>query len=316
MLRPALCVALAHSECCGQLFPFEGPVFGSAVLEVVFGLAFFFAVFSFGCAAALELLASIRCQRGKQLAIFLERMLGAELSAQFYEHGLIRSLTKARRLPSYLPARSFALTVLDLLSIESPADRSKLDQVSGGVGQVLRVLSRDAADLDQLASRLEQWFDAAMARCSGAYRRRMCWASFGVAFAMAASLNADALEIASVLYADAHLRLSNVTQNEGDAQMLQTLLGRPRRDVAEKTPSFISVPVETGLLPLGWENSHFAARAQLSERPWSDPAFWAGPVLSKVLALVATALAASLAAGVWFDLLRRCRPASKRTPSD
>lgn len=290
-------------------------MFGSAVLEVVFGLAFFFAIFSFGCAAALELMASIRCQRGKQLAIFLERMLGAELSTRFYEHGLIRSLSKTGCLPSYLPPRSFALTVLDLLSIESPADRSKLDPVSGGVGQVLRALSRDAADLDQIASRLEQWFDAAMARCSGAYRRRMRWASFGVALAMAAALNADALELASVLYADAHLRLSNVSQPEGDAQMLQAIQGRSRQHVAEGMPSVISVPIETGLLPLGWENSRLAARAQLSERPWSDPAFWLGPVLAKLLALAATALAVSLGAGVWFDLLRRRRLGPKRTPS-
>lgn len=285
---------------------------GSAVLEVTLGLAFFFAAFSFGCTAAVELLESIRPQRGKQLAIFLERMLGAELVARLFEHGCIRSLSKAGRQPSYIPARCFAAAVLDLLGIETCADQSKLDQLSAETGQTLRVLMRNATDWEQVNSRLEHWFNVTMDRCSETYRRRMRWAAFWVAFVGATALNADAVEIAAVLYADAHVRLSNVTQTEGEAQMLQTLEISSRRHVAERVPSVVSMPIDTGLLPLGWENSRFAAGVQWSEQPWKDPAFWVGPVLSKLLTLAVTALAVSLGAGVWFDLLRRRPQRSNR----
>src|SRR5512147_1245836 len=47
-------------------------VFGSVILEVALGLVFVYAWFSFACSAIVELLESIRAQRGKQLSIAIE----------------------------------------------------------------------------------------------------------------------------------------------------------------------------------------------------------------------------------------------------
>ncbi|HMA96095.1 MAG TPA: hypothetical protein VKP30_25590 [Polyangiaceae bacterium] len=275
-------------------------MFGSVVLEVVLGFVFGFAGFSFACAAAVDFLESARAQRGKLLAAFVERMLGPELKHRFYQHGLIRSQSKSGRLPSYLTARSFACVMLDLLELDAATFRSKLEGLNGEIGQALRTLTKDAADLEQARERIECWFDSAMARCSGFYRRRTRWAAFSVALVLAALLNVDAIEIASTLYADAHLRMSAVAQAELEGQVP---IGR--RTTAEGTPSVLSIPIESGTLPLGWENSKFTARAQVAERVWRQPEFWYGPLLSKILGLIATALAGGLGAGVWHDLLRR-----------
>lgn len=275
-------------------------MFGSVVLEVVLGSVFGFAAFSLVCSALVELLDSVRGQRGKLLAGFVERMLGPELKNQFYGHGLIRSQSTSGRLPSYLSARSFARVTLDLLELDAATFRQKIDGLEGEVGQTLRTLTKDVTDLEQVRERIEQWFDCAMERCSGVYRRRARWAAFSTGLVIAALLNVDALEIASALYADAHLRTSVVAQAEAEGQVP---IGR--RATADGAPSVLSIPVESGTLPLGWENSRFATRTQFADRAWRQPEFWYGPMLSKILGLIATALATSIGAGLWFVALRR-----------
>jgi hypothetical protein len=274
-------------------------LFGSVVLEVVLGLVFVYAWFSLACSAIVEFLESFRAQRSKLLAIAVERMLGTELKTRFYQHGLIQSLSTLQRLPSYLPSRSFAAVTLDLLGVDAEQFRPQLDGLAGEIGTTLRALTKDATSYEQVVARLERWFDATMDRCSGRFRRRARLASLLSGLAVAALLNVDSLEIASALYSDTHLRLAVVAQSEAEGQVP---IGRR---AADRGPNVMSIPVESGTLPLGWENSRFAARAHWAEHAWSQPAFWLGPVLMKILGLAVTALAGSLGAAFWFDALRR-----------
>jgi hypothetical protein len=274
-------------------------LFGSVVLEVVLGLVFVYAWFSLACSTIVEFLESWRAQRGKLLATAIEGMLGAELRSRFYQHGLIQSQTKSGRPPSYLSARSFATVTLDLLGVGSAQFRSQLDAISGDVGTTLRALTKDAATYEQVVAHLEHWFDGTMDRCSGWFRRRARLAAFTSGLVVAALLNVDSLEIASALYSDTHLRLSVATQAEADGQVPIA------RRTTDKGPAVMNIPIESGTLPLGWENSRFATRARWAEHAWREPAFWFGPVLMKILGLVVTALAGTLGAAFWFDALRR-----------
>jgi hypothetical protein len=275
-------------------------LFGSVVLEVALGLVFVYAWFSLACSAIVEFLESFRAQRGKFLAVAIERMLGAELKSKFYEHGLIRSLSTSNRLPSYLPLRSFATVTLDLLGVDAAQFRQQLDVMPGECGATLRALTKHANSYEQVVIALDQWFDSTMERCSGWFRRRARWTAFMTALVAASLLNVDSVEIASTLYSDTHLRLSVTAQADAEGQVPIVM-----RRVADKCPQMMNIPVESGTLPLGWENSRFASRAQWAERAWTQPAFWLGPVLMKILGLVVTALAGSLGAAFWFDLLRR-----------
>jgi hypothetical protein len=187
---------------------------------------------------------------------------------------------------------------LDLLGLNASGQASRLDQVPGEVGQILKVLTEDANDGEVARQRLEHWFENAMVRCAGAYQRRARLAAFVSALVMAASLNVDALEIASVLYTDAHLRMSTLSEAASDSQIPVV------RRASDKAPSAFGIPTE-GTLPLGWENSRMSAGAQFADAAWNHPAFWLGAVLSKIGGLLVTALAASLGAGFWFDASRR-----------
>jgi hypothetical protein len=270
-------------------------LFGSVVLEVLLGLFFLYAWFSLACSAVTEFLETLSAQRGKQLAIAIVGMLGSELKSQFYEHGLIRSLSKGSRLPSYVPTRSFAVVTLELLGIDERNYRERIGQLQGSTAETLRTLVRSSNSYAALVSALEQWFDSTMERCSGWFRRRARWSSFATALVVAALLNVDSLDVANALYMDSQLRMSVATQ----AELAASSRGLQTSDVPGK-PGQPSVRVSG--LPMGWENSRFVAQR---ERLPTGLGFWFGPVLSKLLGLLTTALAGSLGAAFWFDALKR-----------
>ena len=96
-------------------------MFNTAILEVAFGLALLYFLFSLLCSSVVELISSIYVWRGQILRSAILEMLGhEELCDAVYKHPFIRSLhsrsrTKASRLPAYIPSRLFALTLIDCL---------------------------------------------------------------------------------------------------------------------------------------------------------------------------------------------------------
>lgn len=128
-------------------------MFGLEILDVVIGLTFVFLLLSLLATAINEYISAVINLRGKELARGLGRLLddfdesdalkrafngvGPKLTAatdslteRFYNHRLIRPLATRRggffqlfskepRLPSYIPARTFAMALLDVLGIDS-----------------------------------------------------------------------------------------------------------------------------------------------------------------------------------------------------
>jgi hypothetical protein len=277
-------------------FVAEALVFGSVVLEVLLGMLFLYASFSLACSAVTEFLETLLAQRGKQLAIAIAGMLGQELKTQFYEHGLIRSLSKDGRLPSYVPTWSFAAVTLALLGIDERNYRERVCQLQGRLAETLCSVMRDATSYTGLVLALEQWFESTMERCSGWFRRRTRWSSFTIALILATLINVDSVEFANQLYVDGQARMTLLAQ----AERTYTPIARATdADGATRAPAN-SAPMA---LPLGWENSRLVRQYRLDGG--ARGGFWWGLVLSKLLGLVMTALAATLGAAFWFDSLRR-----------
>ena len=97
---------------------------GTTALDVVIGLAFLFFLLSIVVSAVNELIASLLAWRAKNLEEGIRNLLGDETAA-FYATPRVRALGKEkrrkpgeRRKPSYIPARTFALTVLDTFAPE------------------------------------------------------------------------------------------------------------------------------------------------------------------------------------------------------
>jgi len=138
--------------------------FGSAILEVIIGLAFVYFLFSLITSTLNEWIASVLQLRSKTLREGIQNLLhdpnAENLAQDFFEHPLVRGLYlhSKERFPSYIPSRTFARTLIDLVvpaDLESgPRDwvvtyekimgkLSELDEQEG-LGRTLRILISEA----------------------------------------------------------------------------------------------------------------------------------------------------------------------------
>ena len=92
------------------------------MLDVAIGIAFVYLLVSLLCSAIVEGAEAILKRRAKDLEMGIGELLrDPKLVAQLYNHPLINGLYKGSytpgmsNLPSYIPSRSFALAIMDLL---------------------------------------------------------------------------------------------------------------------------------------------------------------------------------------------------------
>lgn len=174
-------------------------MFGLEILDVVIGLTFVFLLLSLLATAINEYISAVLNLRGKELARGLGRLLDdldehnalqnafdgvstrvttatSSLTEQLYNHRLIRPYATRKgwfgrfvgwvrderskpRLPSYIPARTFALALLDLLGIDKKeADLAGLFPVPQG-----KTLAQAVAEAET-AAREAGSYAAALAR--------------------------------------------------------------------------------------------------------------------------------------------------------
>jgi hypothetical protein len=300
-------------------------MFGSSILDVGVGLVLVFLMLSLVVTAANEALACSFAWRADTLADGIRNVLDGpdaksrEWADKFYAHPLIRSLYRPGSKPSYIPSRTFALALLDLVlpsaapkpstaadlrtavaASPSPDGLKKVLQLlideaerSSVTGQTLRVAGiLDVQKLDtvleQLNQHIEIWFNASMERVSGWYKRRVHTWTLGIAIVLTAALNVDAVLIAKHLARDSALRAAIVAQAE---EVAKQPVSKDSSGHLELLESRIQEIKSVGV-PLGWPD------------PDGAPGGVSWYVL-KVLGLLFTAGAASLGAPFWFDTLNK-----------
>jgi hypothetical protein len=262
---------------------------GGAV-DVAIGLILCYLLLGLIGSALQEALAGWMNLRGSKLRNGLQRLLAhgstdeipeAWLFSRVFQHALIRPSTQARA-PSYVPAANFSASLIDVLRDGSGGPL--FSQVEGGVAALpdgaakealTALLVRSRGDLDQFQAAVEQWFDDAMDRVSGIYKR---WANnfmliFGVLISVGA--NVDTVSIAQTLWGDpaARARVVAVAQEKSAAQ--------PNRGAGVSAADLQALPI-----PLGWD-----AKTTID--------------FPKLIGWLITALAVSLGAPFWFDTLQK-----------
>jgi hypothetical protein len=302
-------------------------MFGSSVLDIGIGLIFVFLILGLVCTASNELLAGVLAWRATNLREGVRNLLDGpnpndvEWVEKFYRHPLIQTLGRPGGRPSYIPSHTFALALLDLVlppgvasHASTPADLTIAVEASScppGLKQVLLILIAEAQHasvagqqlrrqgvldiqkldtfMNQVHTNVEVWFNGAMERVTGWYKRRVQLVTFAVAILFAAGLNLDTVLIARHLSRDAALRSAIVAEAEQLAKEPEpTTQGTSRTQLVEER---ITELKSVGI-PFGWPDSDAGA-------------FTAEWVLVKVLGLLLTACAASLGAPFWFDVLNR-----------
>lgn len=301
---------------------------GSAALDTAIGLAFLFALLALVASGINELIARWLNLRSRDLERALKQLLTEDANRQppsgdaapltvstVLGHPLVRVLgdpgksSKYGKMPSYIPSRVFASSVLDLLAPATAVDSLVARLPNGGLKDSVSALARDVGmERDALRAGIETWFDATMDRASGWYKRRAQTILFVIGFVLALAMNADAINVATTLWHNPGQRAVIVSAAETAASKQQdadTVDSATLDGVAKKLQE-----IEALQFPLGWNNSR--------DDPRNFPDDGKGLFL-KVLGLLITGFAISLGAPFWFDVIGRgvsLRSSGKKPPPE
>ena len=248
------------------------------------------------------------------------------------------------RFPSYVAAGNFGTALIDRLLIPGSTD-PLIAQVEQTISQLpdckarawlTTLVLRAGGDLDKLQAGIENWFDDAMDRVSGVYKRATHWYLLAFGIVASVALNVDTIAIAQALMNDPSLRANVMAEAQQVAKEKRpdavtaeaamsggTTAAAAGASAANAASAAASDPIDAAAaasasiaaakahvadagqdldqlralgLPIGWKLSD---QDQAPPLPANRSAW-----LIKVLGLLITALAVSLGAPFWFDLLQ------------
>jgi hypothetical protein len=302
-------------------------MFGSTALDVAIGLFVLYFVLSTVCSAINEAISGLLAQRARTLEQGIRALLddpqGAGLAAAFFAHPLVKSLVKpgSHYPPSYIPSHVFATALLDVVVPNSSS--MTFDEIRKQIGAIPDdhpVVSKDLKTslllfVDKTEEtgkntreQLEKWFDNAMDRASGWYKRRQGTQILVIAAVLTVLLNADTFIIGNALARDQALRAAVIAAAEGRLQTPPPGAGVPS-DAGETLTRARSDFDTLGPLgfPFGWTNvPYLSPPAAANASPLAtDVPRNVGDAIKKVLGLLVTAAALSFGAPFWFDVLNK-----------
>jgi hypothetical protein len=387
-------------------------MFNSGILDVAIGLIFIYLLLSLIASAANEMIEHGLKNRASDLERGIRELLEdpdkpSSIVKDLYNHPLVNSLfvgkyhdpndkdtpspkddksakpkpKNSNQLPSYIPARNFALALMDLaISGKAEGGAPAVQPAAGATGPatgaaaaaqeiarlrdalskpndvlpdrvrnaLLALINQAGNDINKARESIEDWFNSAMDRVSGWYKRRSQLIVFVIGLLTAFAVNADSVLIAKRLAADKSLResLTNAAEEyarvnasaspsptpAGTATPTPTPTPTPGATPAA-TPSATATPnlaimrtcpppdcddvdspecklkkslceIEGLGLPIGWEyendpRRHWPGTNLSGVGGWVDQFYWHS------LGWLLTALAVSLGAPFWFDLLNK-----------
>jgi hypothetical protein len=232
-----------------------------------------------------------------------------------YCHPLVAGLN-GRNRPSYVPAENFALALLFALrrpasghggldaSLPSIVERSVAALPTGDLREALTTVIEDAqSDYPRIKRGLESWYNEAMDRLSGDYKRFTQTCTFVLGLMIAAIANINSVDIVERLYAEPALR-SHL------ADEAQTYLRRhpPGQEAAlpggGAGSSAVAVDDRLREEIAGMAKARRLLMQNTPMAGWRTvPAGWEW--LVTLAGWTVTALAGMLGAHFWFDLLQK-----------
>lgn len=243
-----------------------------------------------------------------------------------------RSEMEAILLPAYIPSRTFALAMIDFLNSAKKTGPEAMKSIADGLaahhwlyrenkaGQALFALANDAkGDLDAFQARLENWYNDAMDRVSGWYKRYTQRVLLYIGIILAVAFNVDSLRVARTLWVDRDVRQamvsaagSYVSRNPSTPVTVVAMDPKPNDSLRQQIDSEVgemNVTVgafnqmaSTSLLPIGWQGSKGWLKSNLKTNFWPT----VGHLFERKLpGWLLTGMAISLGAPFWFDLLNK-----------
>ncbi len=312
-------------------------MFGSEILDVAIGLIMMFLLVSLISSSIKEALETVLNHRAKDLERGLREMLGdirrEHIVPALYKHPLIDGLFKGnyvagitRNLPSYIPSRTFALAIIDLLAqntavppqeVGDPGTQAHgiptLEMFKDAVaalpagsrlrGSLLPIIAVAHGDAANLHYEIERWYDASMDRVSGWYKKRTQIMLALIGIGLAVAMNIDAIAIVRYLNTSQTARQVLISRIEHYQQV-------NAKAPSPSDPSEITDPMgwleRQGGVPLGWVTSPLANQSESDyNHDWRRMPNSLGAWLFKISGILLTGFAVTLGAPFWFDVLNR-----------
>jgi len=186
-------------------------MFNSTILDMVVLLFFTYFITSLLVTVLNEMIATIRDMRAKQLeealsSLFFDAGWSSYLQKYILSSPHYKSLIKTESSkPSYIPAENFAKAVIDSIRTGNQpltiADvRANLENAAGplpeGVKKILvGFLDTSTVTVEEMQAKIELFYNNAMDRATGWYKRKIKVISLIVSFALVIFLNIDTVEI-------------------------------------------------------------------------------------------------------------------------
>ena len=270
---------------------------GLPALDVVIGLAFLFFLLSTVVSTINEAIQSALNARGRALIRGIKTLIDNDDEVtKFFENQRIQRLHPPKllrsgtRRPSYIPARTFAVTMLETAN---PEGTNLLKEAEKTVTKIqLPPVRKDATEtLEEMQTKLvamrvelERAFDEVMDRVSGWYKRYVQLCVLGLAVAVTVALNVNSFTVSERLWKDETLRAAVVQQAQkavGDEKPVKPEDATPK-EVAAQVDRINDLK-----LPIGWDKAN-------RQDVGTTLAGW-----------LVTIVAISLGAPFWFDVLGR-----------
>jgi hypothetical protein len=293
--------------------------FGSTILDLAIGLAFIYLILALVCTTVTEWISGILNTRSRLLEKGIRQLLDAQPAAnndstgtflsKFYSHPVITGMMKGERHPSYVAARNFSATIMDLVTPAklgtisfTDLEQGIKDLPDGDVRKALLALIQNAGgSLATAQKNIEGWFNDAMDRVSGWYKRNTQIWTVVIAVVVAVGVNADTLNMVHRLWTNPELRNAVVAEAKVQASKpLPPYVEYPNKDK----------PFAPKVNPSAGGDISDRDRQLLGELiGWGDgaghPQTNQAVDAQRVIGWLLTAIALSLGAPFWFDTLNR-----------
>jgi hypothetical protein len=259
---------------------------GSTVLEVAVGLTFCYATLALIVSTVQEALASAMRLRAHTLLDGIKSMLNdpkfTGLARMLYSHALVNphddgqaaNQHSLKAKPSYIEPVHFAIALVDAIQT-LPGNYAQLGRDIDALPdpQVRRALQaiyhRTDGNLQAFQDGVAGWFNSAMERVSGAYKRRSLLVSLLLSLLMAILFNIDSIHLFRALW-----------QHPAVAAQIAAAPS----SIDQRTIDLLFT------LPIGWS---------------TFPPVFDGAFLLQVAGWLLTASTALFGAPFWFDMLQR-----------
>lgn len=295
-------------------------------VDVAIGLSLVYLGTSLFVTVINEYLAQLLNLRGKQLCDSLKELIvDPEVRALLEQSPVLKPFfdAQAGKAPSYIDPNILAHLLVGGLAIGSKAGDTcqraseTIDKLSDGALKTqLQALVATAGNTTQgLVTAVSEWADRSLTALGGKYKRYLHTISFWIGLAVAIGFNIDTIALTQELYRDRGIRdaiaslgaqIAAKTSQETFDKCFALTARQSREDTACVPLNGLVDAVQgrnewLGKLPIGWperpDGTDSSPFSRLSPSAWH----W----VSHAFGWLLTALAISLGAPFWFDLLNK-----------